>query len=227
MAAVFQPFADLEGVEEPVPLIETGEAGPARCQRCRAYINPWCTWVAGGSRWKCNMCRHETEGSSRAFIVGNTPFLPGVGSVVSPEYYCALDGNLMRLDHEQRPELSKGTVDFAVPKEYWATNPPPGLTWSYHSVEPHASGFREPKPIKFVFALDVSSEGIRSGLVQAACYSIRTILFGDTSVNGSPIEPCFPPEGLVSILTFDNTIHFYDLSVRPLYSFLDAGMIFN
>jgi len=125
----------------------------------------------------------------------------------------------MRMDHEQRPEFRKGTVDFAVPKEYWATNPPPSLTLSYHSVEPPASGVREPKPIKFVFALDVSSEAIQSGLVRTACQSLRTILFGGTSVDGSKIEPCFPPDGLVSILTFNNTIHFYDLSVRPFVFF--------
>jgi protein transport protein SEC24 len=165
----------LEDVEEPVPLVplgETGETGPARCERCRAYINPWCTWVAGGNRWKCNLCRHETEGLSNVIFCHVTrQILTASGYAVSPEYFCGLDGNLMRLDHEKRPELNKGTVDFEVPKEYWANHPPESLSVPYNSVEPRPSGPKEPQPMRYVFALDVSSEAIKSGLVQAACNS--------------------------------------------------------
>ncbi|KAJ7918460.1 sec24-related protein [Mycena leptocephala] len=200
LAAVFQPFADLDPREEPVPFVDLGERGPPRCERCRAYINPWCTWIRGGNAWKCNLCTHETE--------------------VSPEYFCNLDANLQRMDHLQRPELNRGTIDFAVATEYWATNPPQRLSMPYFSAEPPPSGPRRPLPMNYVFALDVSSEALSSGMLHTACAAIQDVLFGQNA--------CFPPESEIAILTFDLTLHFHNLSsdLVPMLVVSDIDEVF-
>nr|QIE48582.1 hypothetical protein [Trametes gibbosa] len=189
IAAIIQPFADQDTREEPIPLVESGPAGPARCASCRAYINPWCTWVSGGGKWKCNLCSHETE--------------------VASEYFCNLDSNFLRLDHLQRPELNKGTVDFAVSEEYWTPNPPPSIESLYYSVTPKPStGVRTPQPMDYVFAFDVSQEAVRSGFLKTACAALLESLFGDDE----SIPAHFPPTSRVAILGFDRTLQFYNLS---------------
>ncbi|RPD55953.1 sec24-like protein [Lentinus tigrinus ALCF2SS1-6] len=189
IAAVIQPFADQDPREEPVPLVETGDLGPARCERCRGYINPWCIWVSNGARWKCNLCNHETE--------------------VAPEYHCALDSNLLRLDHLQRPELNKGTVDFAVPEEYWAPHPPPHIRPLYCSMLPDSSNSRrKPAPMDYVFAFDVSQDAVRLGFLQTACNVLLELLYG----HDDSVIPCFPPSSRIAILAYDRTLQFYNLS---------------
>ena len=138
------------------------------------------------------------------------------GSVVSPEYFCNLDPNSYRLDHLQRPELNKGTVDFVVTSNnnYWAQHPPPRLSLPYFNPMPPAEGSRTPAPMDYIFAFDVSRDAQTSGFLQAACDSVRTVLYGGTYGNNVPLEASFPPASRVAILTFDSAIHFYDLSVR-------------
>ena len=123
----------------------------------------------------------------------------------------------MRLDYRQRPELMKGTVDFVVPEEYWAINPPQGLTLPYNTHEPRKTGSRPPKPMKYIFAFDVSYEAVHLGLLRSACACISRILFGGTGTDGETLDACFPSECSVAFLTYDSTIHFYDLSVRLNY----------
>lgn len=105
LAVLLQPFAQLRPDEAPIPVATFGESGPPRCKRCRAYINAWCVFVEGGQKWTCNLCGTATE--------------------VAADYFCNLDMSGRRVDFDQRPELSRGSIDFAVPKEYWAIQSTP------------------------------------------------------------------------------------------------------
>ena len=121
----------------------------------------------------------------------------------------------MRLDHANRPELNKGTVDFVVESdEYWAPPPLPKLAPTYFTPEPPPSTPREPVPLHYLFALDVSINAVESGFLRSVCTILLDALYGGTATDGSTFEPCFPQGCRVGILTFDQTLHFYNLSVR-------------
>lgn len=136
--------------------------------------------------------------------------------LVSSEYFSGLDSDLRRLDHLQRPELNRGTVDFAVPEEYWASQPDPRLMPSYHMPLPRAKASRPPQPMRYIFAIDVSYEAVQSGLVHSACAGLLKILYGPTDQSGQTDSPSsgFPPASQIAVITFDRTLHFYNLSVR-------------
>ncbi|KAH9933806.1 sec24-like protein [Fomitopsis serialis] len=195
LVAIIHPLADQDPREEPIPLVDTGDVGPARCAKCRGYINPWCKWVAGGMRWRCNLCSHETE--------------------VASEYFCNLDANMTRLDHLQRPELNKGTVDFAVPKDYWVPQSEPRIEALYQPVVPTStSEKRPPEPMHYVFAFDVSQDAMTSGFTRSASLQVLDLLYGYDAEDGTRVDPCFPSQSKVCILSYDRSVHFYDLSPR-------------
>ncbi|KAF9653645.1 sec24-like protein [Thelephora ganbajun] len=191
VVAVVQPFAELDSLEDQIPVVETGSAGPERCGACRAYINAWCTWTSGGNKWKCNLCSNET--------------------VVHPDYFCNLDSNFMRLDHLQRPELNKGTVDFLVSDEYWAIEPPPNLNPSYASVgpSPKKTQHRKPQPMNYVFAFDVSAEAVRSGFLRSSCDALRTTIYQETE-DGLVCK--LPAGSKIAVISYDCVINVYKLN---------------
>jgi protein transport protein SEC24 len=135
-------------------------------------------------------------------------------SLVSAAYFSNLNANMLRLDHAQRPELNRGTVDFSVPEEYWAQHPPAKINPSYFSIDAPSTGFRTPQPMFYIFAFDVSKDAVETGFLETSCNLLKTVLYGGTSLDQEQLEPCFPPASQITILTYDDTIHFYDLKVR-------------
>lgn len=120
----------------------------------------------------------------------------------------------MRLDQLQRPELNKGTVDFTVPEQYWATDPPPKIKPVFNPlVSMNESEKRKPRPINYVFAIEVTASAVNSGFTSKVCESLARSLCGNASAE-SPVLPCIAPQSKICIMTFDHTIHFYDFAVR-------------
>lgn len=132
IGAIIQPLANQSPLEEPIQVVEYPE-GPLRCPRCRAYVNPFFKFVESGQRFLCNICGSKSD--------------------VPPEYRCNLDANGYRRDRNFRPELCRGSVEFAVGKDYVV---------------------RPLQPPCLLFVLDVSYGAVITGVVSAALRSIRT-----------------------------------------------------
>jgi protein transport protein SEC24 len=98
LGLVLQPLAELDPRENPIQVVDCGENGPIRCARCKAYINPYFLFTDGGRKFVCNLCTFE--------------------NIVPTEYFSNLDMNGRRLDVQQRPELSCGSVEFVASKVF-------------------------------------------------------------------------------------------------------------
>lgn len=79
-------------------VVDSGEEGPVRCSRCKAYMNPFVAFVDGGRKFRCNICGH----------VNHTP----------EAYFCRLGPDGRRADVYERAELCRGSVEFAATAEY-------------------------------------------------------------------------------------------------------------
>ena len=51
------------------PVIDLGEIGPVRCNRCKAYMNPYMLFIDGGRRFQCCYCSCATDGESRHKLI--------------------------------------------------------------------------------------------------------------------------------------------------------------
>jgi protein transport protein SEC24 len=175
LGLVLQPLAPLQDGEREIPVLDFGEPGPPRCRRCRAYINPFMTFRSGGNKFICNMCTFPND----------TPV----------EYFAPTDPTGVRVDRPQRPELTLGTVDFLVPKEYWT---------------------KDPTPLKLLFLIDVTEESVNKGFLTGFCDGIMNALYGGQSESSGEqngdTTPRLAKGAKIGIVTYDKQMHFFNLS---------------
>ncbi|KAM4710000.1 protein transport protein Sec24D [Discoglossus pictus] len=107
LAAVIKPLAVVPNNETPLYLVNHGETGPIRCNRCKAYMCPFMQFIEGGRRYHCGFCNCVND--------------------VPPFYFQHLDHIGRRIDYYERPELSLGSYEFAATLDYCRKNKPPNL----------------------------------------------------------------------------------------------------
>lgn len=136
LGIICRPMAGDIGTENgQVDIVDFGSTGIVRCKRCRTYINPFVSWVENGRRWRCNIC--------------------GMLNDIPNPYFSHLDQNGQRRDKDQRPELSRCSVEFVAPGDYMV---------------------RPPQPPVYFFVIDVSTSAGTSGMLTSLVTAIKNSL---------------------------------------------------
>ncbi|XP_006112671.2 protein transport protein Sec24D [Pelodiscus sinensis] len=105
LAAIIKPFAIVPPNETPLYVVNHGETGPIRCNRCKAYMCPFMQFIEGGRKYQCGLCNCVND--------------------VPPFFFQHLDHVGRRTDHYERPELSLGSYEFVATLDYCRNNKPP------------------------------------------------------------------------------------------------------
>ncbi|KAJ6668807.1 hypothetical protein lerEdw1_012291 [Lerista edwardsae] len=105
LAAVIKPFANILPNETPIYVVNHGETGPIRCNRCKAYMCPFMQFIEGGRKYQCGFCSCVND--------------------VPPFYFQHLDHIGRRIDHYERPELSLGSYEYVATLDYCRNNKQP------------------------------------------------------------------------------------------------------
>ncbi|KAG7251933.1 hypothetical protein CRUP_028989, partial [Coryphaenoides rupestris] len=87
----------------PLYVVNHGETGPIRCNRCKAYMCPYMLFIDGGRRFQCGFCNCVNE--------------------VPVFYFQHLDHMGRRMDFYERPELSLGSYEFSATLDYCKVSP--------------------------------------------------------------------------------------------------------
>ncbi|WAQ81817.1 hypothetical protein PtA15_2A129 [Puccinia triticina] len=107
LALIITPYRSIQAGEPEVPVIT--DTVIARCRRCRTYINPYVTFIEGGTRWKCCMCNLSNE---------------------VPQLFDFDRQTNQPADRWQRAELNHSVVEFVAPTEYMV-RPPQAPTYVF------------------------------------------------------------------------------------------------
>ncbi|KAL0458191.1 UNVERIFIED_CONTAM: protein transport protein Sec24-like [Sesamum latifolium] len=134
LGAIVCPLAEPLAGEE-VPIVNFVTTGIIRCKRCRTYVNPFVSFTDNGRKWKCNICSILND-------------VPG-------DYFAHVDASGRRVDLDQRPELTQGTIEFIAPAEYMV---------------------RPPMPPLYFFLIDVSISAVKSGMLEVMAQTIKSCL---------------------------------------------------
>eukprot|EP00835_Amoeboradix_gromovi_P002504 NODE_144_length_17694_cov_0.489741.p1 type:complete len:1083 gc:universal NODE_144_length_17694_cov_0.489741:6165-2917(-) len=199
LGLIVHPLVDNEYDEEILTVDTRPFKGPVRCNKCRAYMCPRMSFTNGGKSYVCGFCTFQ--------------------NTVPTEYFCNLDMNHVRMDIQERHELTSGTIDITVSDEYIGDN--------------------EPLPLAIIFAIDTSINSYKSGQVQSICACLLKILYNISStiledvdnsrdfyINGlsnGGIDPAYidtsgiagnpqfqlPQNAKIAIMTFDSELIFY------------------
>jgi len=90
------------------------------------------------------------------------------------------------MDKYQRPELCLGSYEIVGTKDYCRNNV-------------------FPKPPAYVFAIDVSYNNVKSGLVHLLCANMKSVLAR------LPRESADGPRPRVGFITYSDEVHFYNI----------------
>jgi len=99
---------------------------------------------------------------------------------VPPEYFQHLDHTGQRVDKWERPELWKGSYEFVATVEYCRNN-----------VLPKEPGY--------IFAIDVSYNNVKNGLVNLICGNLLSLI------------EALPSHTPVGLITYNSKVHFYNI----------------
>ncbi|XP_078094614.1 protein transport protein Sec24C-like [Mustelus asterias] len=165
LAAIVKPLATLPEEEAPVRLVDPGEAGPVRCESCAAYMCPLMRFIDNGQRFECPFC----DAVSR----------------VPQHYFHPIDYSGKRADRPTRPELSRGSYEFVLPKE--------------QSKSGQSS-------VGFIFMIDVSYNAVRSGLLSLICAELKELMQHLPRESGAEESAV-----RVGFVTYDRALHFYNV----------------
>jgi protein transport protein SEC24 len=102
LALVISPYASLHDSEDPIPVVHDQVIG--RCRRCRAYINPFVSFLDHGLKWRCNICNLTND---------------------VPQAFDWDAAQQKSVDRWQRAELNYAVTEFVVSQEYMVRPPQP------------------------------------------------------------------------------------------------------